>query len=44
MQFTTSRRLYSLMVGATALTLSTVGCGEDPVIDSSNRGGGHAPK
>ena len=28
------------MVGAAALMVSVVGCGEDPVLDSSNRGSG----
>lgn len=40
MQLKAIQRVCSLLVGGFALTLLTVGCGDDPVIDSSNRGAG----
>ncbi|VEG54361.1 Protein of uncharacterised function (DUF461) [Mycolicibacterium aurum] len=40
MRSTKLRRSGSVLAGTAALTMSVAGCGEDPVLDSSNRGSG----
>lgn len=40
MRSTKLRRSGSVVAGSTVLMMSVAGCGEDPVLDSSNRGSG----